>query len=232
MSGLQVELDTLESVDEKLKAFYEEHEGKFKLKVEGLEDTGALKRAKDHEKTARQQAEKQLKELQDQMNDLQSKLKAGEEEDLRKKGDIEALDNSWKNKLSKRESELQGEIDSLKGNLSTILVDGVAMKMAAELAIEGSADLLLPHIKARLAADQKDGQFTTVVMDNQGKPSALTLDELKTEISSNQVFAPVIAGSKASGGGAGGRSSGGAAIGGDLSKMNTQEKLKYFDTKR
>ena len=72
----------------------------------------------------------------------------------------------------------------------------------------------MPHIRARLSVDIRDGQPQTVVIGQDGKPSALTLDELKAEFASNQAFAPVIASSRASGGGASGGSGkgGGAAI--------------------
>ena len=43
-----------------------------------------------------------------------------------------------------------------------------------------------------------------MVIGQDGKPSALTIDELKAEFTSNPAFAPVIAGSKATGGGASG----------------------------
>jgi len=76
--------------------------------------------------------------------------------------------------------------------------------------VEGSAGLLMPHIKSRLGVEEKDGQFVTVVHDSEGKPSALTLDELKVDISSNKAFAPVLAGYKASGGSADHGGDGGA----------------------
>ncbi|WP_223531259.1 putative metallopeptidase [Pseudomonas sp. GL-R-19] len=64
-------------------------------------------------------------------------------------------------------------------------------------------------------ATDKYGQpaFTDEVegFDKQGKLSASTLDELKAEFANNTAFAPLIVGSKASGGGAGGAGHGGGA---------------------
>ena len=225
---LKVELESLDGVDENLRGLYEEQDGKYRLKLEGAEDTGALKRAKDHEKQARKQAEQQAKELQEQLDALQDKINTGKDDDAKKKGDTEALEKSWQDKLTKRENELTGQIDGLNGNIRTLLVDREAVRLATELAVEGSAGILVPHIKSRLGVEQKDGQFVTVVNDSEGKPSALTLDELKEEFSNNAAFAPVIVGSKASGGGAGGGKGGSAAHGGDLSKMSRKEKLEYF----
>lgn len=81
-------------------------------------------------------------------------------------------------------------------------VGQTATKLAAELAISGSADVLLPHIQSRLTVEIKDGAPSVRVLDLQGKPTALTIDELKQEFISNKAFAPLIAASKATGGGA------------------------------
>lgn len=132
------------------------------------------------------------------------------EELLKKSGDVSALEKSWQEKLAKREQDLTAQITSLTGNLNGLLVDNVAAKMAGELALPGSADLLMPHIRSRLATEIKDGQFVTVVRDLKGQPSALTVEELAKEFSANAAFAPVLVGSKATGGGAAGGKGGSA----------------------
>jgi hypothetical protein len=72
----------------------------------------------------------------------------------------------------------------------------------------------------------------TVVKDSEGKPSALTVDELKKEIMADAAFAPLIVGSKATGGGASGGKGGGAAKTGDVISMSKDERLAYFKAKR
>lgn len=149
--------------------------------------------------------------------EAEEKAKAEAEELARKSGNIEALEKSWQEKLAKAQADAQRTIDALQGSITTMTVDNVAVRLANEIAVPGSADILIPHIKARLAAEQRDGQFVTVVRDAQGKPSAASLDDLKTEFTTSPAFAPVIVGSKASGGGAGGGSKGGgAAPNGDM----------------
>ena len=149
--------------------------------------------------------------------EAEEKAKAEAEELARKSGNIEALEKSWQEKLAKAQAEAQRTIDALQGSITTMTVDNVAVRLANEIAVPGSADILIPHIKARLAAEQRDGQFVTVVRDAQGKPSAASLDDLKTEFTTSPAFAPGIVGSKASGGGAGGGSKGGgAAPNGDM----------------
>ncbi|MEM1189936.1 MAG: hypothetical protein AAGI72_15495 [Pseudomonadota bacterium] len=209
---LKLEIDSLEGVEESQRALYKEQEGGgFRLEVEGIEDTGALKRAKDHEKKQRQEAEDRARGLQEKLDAIDKDNKEAKDKNARDKGDVEALEKSWQEKLTNRETELNGKIESLEGSLRTVLVDGKAEALAAELAIDGSAAALLPHIKARLATDMRDGQMTTVVLDKEGKPSALTVDELKKEIAGEKAFAPLIAGSKASGSGASGAGRGGGA---------------------
>ncbi|WP_163836866.1 hypothetical protein [Spartinivicinus ruber] len=207
---LKFQLDSLEGVDENLHGLYEEVNGAYRLKVDGIEDTGALKRAKEHEKTARKAAEDQARELKEQLEALQVKMNENKDADARKNGDIEALEkswqdkfsnseNAWSEKLTSRENELNGTIEKLQNNLKAILVDKEAVRLASELAVEGSAELLIPHIKARLTTSERNGQLVTVVNDLEGKPSALTLDELKHEFANKAAFAPVIVGSLATG---------------------------------
>ncbi|NYZ69116.1 hypothetical protein H0A36_24145 [Endozoicomonas sp. SM1973] len=233
-------LDSLDDVDENLHALYEEADGKYQLKVDGIEDTGALKRAKDHEKTARKAAEDQARELKEQLEALQVQINESKDADARKNGDIEALEkswqdkftnseNSWSEKLTSRENELNSTIENLQNNLKSILVDKEAVRLASELAVEGSSELLIPHLKARLATSERDGQLVTVVNDSEGKPSALTLDELKQEFANNKAFAPVVVGSHAFGGSADRGNSSGATHNGDVTKMSRQEKLAYFE---
>lgn len=230
---LKATIDTLESVDESLQQFYKEKDGKFQLAVDGLEDTGALKRAKDHEKDARIIAESKSAEFKTQLDALQASIADGADDDFRRKGDVAALDASWQSKYDNREGELKGQLDGLNGSLKTLLVDNEAIRIASELSVEGSAGLLIPHIQSRLSVDTKDGKMVTVVNDVNGAPSALTVDELKAEFANNPAFAPVIVGSKASGGGAGGGNNGpGGASMIDMSKATLSEKVAHIKSKR
>jgi hypothetical protein len=68
-----------------------------------------------------------------------------------------------------------------------------------------------------------------VVLDQQGKLSAATLDELKAEFANDTAFAPLIAGSKASGGGAAGAGGGGGAAKGKIGGTK-EERTAEFDS--
>lgn len=225
-------LDSLDDLDDSQKALYAEKEGGgFQLQVDGVEDTSALKRAKDHEKEARKAAEDKARELSDQLAEIQKKAKEAEDDKARKSGDTEALENSWKEKLANRETELSGQIDSLKGEVQNLLVDSKAAALAAE--ISSAPNVILPHIKSRMAVEyDESGKPQTRILDANGKPSAATLDDLKSELTAREDFQAIIIGSKASGGGAGAGGSGGGASKIDLSKATPKEKVAYLKSKR
>ena len=63
----------------------------YRLDLDGEEDTGALKRAKDRETQLRTDAEKKAAELAAQLDSLT-------DSDAKKRGDIEALEKSLKEK--------------------------------------------------------------------------------------------------------------------------------------
>ena len=208
---LKFQLDTLEGVDEAVRALYTEKDGKFVLGIEGLpqqEDVSGLKAKVDELLGEKKAAEKARKDAEEQ-------ARLEREEAARKSGNVEELEKSWSEKYNRREAELNGMLEQERGTLSTqirdLTVGRTATDIASALAIPGSAKALLPHIERRLSVEQRDGKPVVVVLDQQGKLSAATLDELKAEFTNDPAFGPLIAGSKASGGGAGGAGKGGGA---------------------
>ncbi|PIB57246.1 hypothetical protein [Pseudomonas sp. 2995-1] len=213
---LKFQLDTLEGVDEAVRALYTEKDGKFVLGIEGLpqqEDVTGLKAKVDELLGEKKAAEKARKDAEEQ-------ARLEREEAARKSGNVEELEKSWSEKFNRREAELNGLLEQERGTLSTqirdLTVGRTATDIASALAIPGSAKALLPHIERRLSVEQRDGKPVVVVLDQQGKLSAATLDELKAEFANDTAFAPLIAGSKASGGGAAGAGGGGGAAKGKI----------------
>ncbi|UVL69958.1 hypothetical protein [Pseudomonas protegens] len=213
---LKFQLDTLEGVDEAVRALYTEKDGKFVLGIEGLpqqEDVSGLKAKVDELLGEKKAAEKARKDAEEQ-------ARLEREEAARKSGNVEELEKSWSEKYNRREAELNGMLEQERGTLSTqirdLTVGRTATDIASALAIPGSAKALLPHIERRLSVEQRDGKPVVVVLDQQGKLSAATLDELKAEFANDTAFAPLIAGSKASGGGAAGAGGGGGAAKGKI----------------
>jgi hypothetical protein len=121
------------------------------------------------------------------------------EEAARKNGDVEALETSWKAKLASETAERDGRLSEYQQMINRMTIGTEAQRLASALAVPGSADVLLPHIERRLQVEIKDGVPIVRVLDKNGKPSALSIDDLSKEIASTAAFAPLIVGSMASG---------------------------------
>lgn len=184
----KTEFDALPDV---LKAEYKQNGEGYSLDVDGEEDVGALKRAKEHEKEEKKKAKAEADEAK--------RLLAEKEEELaRKTGNVEDLDKSWQAKLATKESEMKAEKEKLAKQVQTLLVDNVAISLANELS-KTSAKVLLPHITPRLTVDMDGDKPTTRILDAEGKISALTLDDLKKEFRDNKDFSAIITQTNASG---------------------------------
>ena len=233
---LKFHVETLDEVEEGLRPQYVEvpEGGGFQLAVDGVDDAAEIKRARDHEKKARQDAEKELKTLKDARKADEEKARLAAEKAAAAAGDVEALRKSSEERLAQVIAEKEGEyrplIASLESDLDRLLRVNVAQAIASEIALQGSDSLLLPHILARLGVEVRDGKRTTVVVDAAGRPSTMTQDDLKKEFIGNKAFAPVIAGTKASGGGAAGAKAGGGAPAGNQKRaaMTVAEASAYI----
>lgn len=205
-----------------LQAEYAAEGDDFVLQAEGFDDPVELKRAKEHEVTARKAAETEVTRLKTQIATIT-------QTDATRAGDVAALETSWKEKLAVQKAESKAALEQKDRFIQSTLVDSVAVSIAAELSGDNAA-LLLPHITPRLTADLSGEKPLTRVIDKDGKPSALSVDDLKKELSGNKLFAPIIIASKASGGGAAGRpGNGGAATGQKkFSELNDQERTAWF----
>lgn len=218
---LKYELENLDGVEESVKSLYEEKDGKYVLKIEGIpepEDLEGLKRKNqefmDEAKAAKRKA-RELEELARQK----------EEENARKNGNIEALEKSWGDKLAARETELLNEKQALEAQVYKLTVGSKATELAAKLAVPGSDSVLLPHISNRLQVETVDGEIKIRVLDLQGKPSALSIEDLEKEFRANEAFKPLIRASNASGSGASGGQGGGATK--KPSEMTTAERQEW-----
>lgn len=139
-------------------------------------DIDALKQAKDHEKTARQNAEKELRALK-----AAGEGSGAEAETL--KGEIAALTE----RLNSRDSSLKK-----------------AALEAAASKVTGSSKypkIMLPHVMGRLQADiDESGNAVVKILGADGKPSNLNFDQLVEEFKKDKEFEGLMLGSQSSGG--------------------------------
>lgn len=105
------------------------------------------------------------------------------EEAARKSGDVSALDKSWQEKYAKAEVDYGAKLTAAEKQLQTVLVDNVAQKAAMDIAVDaGCAELLAGKMRDSLGLAEVDGKMQTVVLDADGKRSAITVDELKKQL--------------------------------------------------
>lgn len=220
----KIDENAFKALSDGLKAEYKKQDdGTYVLEVEGLEDTGALKRAKEHEKELRKQAQADAKKALEELEALRAEY----DEHKTKGGSKEAeLEKAWQAKMAKREKELKDQVELTQSALRAQMQDSVAQSLALELAGD-NAELLIPHLTRRLKADIVDGKAVTKILGPDGEVSATTMDELKKEFLSSPKFSAVVIGSKGSGGGANGtrRGSGGAHK--KLSEMTATEEAIF-----
>jgi hypothetical protein len=227
---IEFKLDSLESIDESLQGLYEQTDTGYQLKVTGIpepekEDLSGLKNKVDELLREKKAASQKAREAAEEAD-------AARLEAAKKGNDTEALDKSWQEKFNAREVELKKELDELSGTLVKLTSGQTATKIAAEIAVQGSADVLLPHLERRLRTEFREGSPVTVVLDKDGKPSAMSVDELKAEFQNSAAFAPLIVGTKANGAGrTGGNESSGAGVNevsrSEFDRMNQAQRANF-----
>jgi len=183
---LKLSKTAYEALNEAVKNEYYEKDGDYHLDVDGLEDTGGLRRAKDHEVKLRKETESKLREVTEQVATLQTEMETSE--------------TQFASELKKQLGDKEGQLVKANKFIQETLVDSVAHRLASEISI--APNLMVPHIKARLEADLSGDSPVTKIKGADGKLSDMTIDALKTELVANKDYSAIIRGNKASGSGA------------------------------
>lgn len=196
-----------DALEPSMQAFYRAQGEDYVLAVEGLpapEDVTGLK-AKNDELLA------ELRTNKTKAREAEEAARIAAEDAARKSGDTEALDRSWQEKHTAALAEKDGALSALQAQVHALTVGATAARVAGELAVQGSAAVLQQIIEPRLSMELREGKPTVVVLDAERRPTALTVEEFKTQLFNDASLAPLIASSRASGGGATGGKGGGAA---------------------
>ncbi len=194
---------------EEVAALIEEKTGGLKAKVDEL-----LGEAKSAKQKAREAAEQAAKEA---------------EEKAKASGDVEALEKSWTEKFTTRESELTSALSEKDNIIAQLTAGNTAKTLASKLAIKGSESLLERVISDRFGVEIVEGQPKVIVKDAAGQRSAATLEDLEKELRGDTALKPILAGTQATGAGGVGSSGGN---GGAVTKLNLggtkQERVAAF----
>ena len=235
--GLKRKIDTIDGLKPDVAALYTKGEdGKFTLDVEGDSPSDTLESA--YRKTKAELAE--IKKMRDadraELAEREAKVKAEQEEALRKAGDLPALEKKWKEEKSNSEKALKAEIDAREREID---------KLQRETVIDGLLDgKLIPSAKRLFKRDvmdrtrlerDADGNRIIRVLDEKGNPTPASIEEfIKSNVLDNKDNAPFIlsgkgSGSQANGSNAGGQSGAGKVITTEaLGKLPLAERHTFF----
>lgn len=211
----QISKTEFDGLPQHFKSEYKASGENFVLDIEG-DDGIDWKRKREIEAEHRQNAEKRLKEIQDERDNL-----------LRgaiPKNDVEALETSWRGKIEEVEKNYKTKLQEKDAQLQAATITATAKEIAALFL---APRIVIPMISSRLKAEFVDGVPVMRVLDKNGQLSAMTLDDLKKEYKTDPELAEVLVGSKGSGGGGGRSGDGGAGGKKELKNMNDAERIEW-----
>lgn len=116
-------------------------------------------------------------------------------------GDLESYKKSLDEKINGITAEIGGERDLYRSIAEKRTSGAAATSLANKMAMQGMADALLPHIAPRIGCKIVDGDMVPVILDAQGRETALTVDDLEKELRKVPYLKAIIAASSASGAG-------------------------------
>lgn len=218
----KAEFDALEDA---VKSHYRVNKEDSNIYTLDTDDAAELRAARDAEAELARQQRERADRLQREKDEADERARQAALDKAKKDKDIEALEASWK---ADKEAAIAAErikTEHREKQLRDMLVEQKALELAAEISI--MPKLLSSVIRARLAAELDGDKPFTRVLDENGQPSAKTLDDLKKEFVDNAEYASIIRGTKASGGGATGNgNSGGGAASKKFSELTEAERVE------
>ena len=222
---LNFKVDSLSGIDESLHSLYEEKDGAYFLKVSGVvpeSDIDGLKASRDALLAEKKEQQRLAQEAEAEKLRIEREAL---EEAARQKGDWQALEDSYKAKLAEKENEFSSQAETLRKQVYKLTVGDQALKLASEISKSHAIGIMTPFIEQRLTLDENNN---VRVLDLQGKPSAMTIDDLKQEFKVNAMFQDIVVANNSSGGGAtGGGQGGGAAK--NPKEMTEQERIDLYN---
>ena len=170
---LKLTVDTLDGVAEPIRALYEPKDGKFALKVEGIEDTSGLKSALQKER----EAAKAAKEYQAlglspaEIAELKAARDKAEEDKARAAGDFDKIRGKMAEQHQSELAKLKAELEAVQASEHRAVVTTGLMNALAEAgATNEGLDLLPAILRDRAKIEAADGKRVVKVLDADGVP--------------------------------------------------------------
>lgn len=242
---LNLIVDALDNVPEALKAEYEPHDGKFRLKVEGLEDTGGLKSALEKERKTRSDLEKKVRKWEalgktdEEISAMLTAAEQAERDKAEKDGDHAKILKQHQDKWSKEKADLESELNAARASeRSAIIGSSIMTALTKAGATEEGTDLLPDRLAGRIKFETENGVRVIKIMQadgetplaGSGKDGQATFDDLVKEAATK--WPSLFKGSGNSGSGkqpgSGGQSGGKTISRAEFSKLDAAEKSKIM----
>jgi hypothetical protein len=234
-------VEALDKIPEAQRSLYTKTDSGFRLDVDGYEEPVALKSALDKERAnardavAQAKAWKALGKTPEEIQALVEAAAQAERDKLTKAGDFDKLRQQMNDAHTAELDKERGTSKAMRVQLEKYLVDAAAATALA--AAKGNAELLLPHVKARVKVIEENGEFAVRVVDAGGNPRVngkgefLSMTDLVDEMRQSDVYAPAFLAPAASGGGA--RPNAGAPGGSQKGRIDgtAEERTAYFASK-
>ena len=195
---MEYKVDSIEGLDESIAGMYKKDGDAFVLDVAGLpvEDVSGLKSALAKEKSNAKEARAKLKTISD-------KATSDAADAAEKSGDIDKMKSNLREIFDKDIEKRDTTIHNQRAKLQELLIRDEASKMAVELAVDSDAvEVLTEYIQHRLSIDDSDGDFETVVVGTNGKPTGLSVSEFSAKLAGNKSLARLLKASDGQGSGA------------------------------
>jgi len=211
MPKLKLTVDTLDDVEEPSRALYVQDGDKFKLDVDGIEDTGGLRSALQSERKARADLEKKVKRWEglgksdEEIAEMLAAAAKADEDKAAKAGEWDKLRAQMNEKHAADLRTKDEAVGKMRTSLERYLVDAAATTAIA--AEKGVPALLLPHVQKHVKVVEQDGEFIAQVVDAKGDPRVngkgepLSIADLVSEMRQSEIYGRAFEGSGNSGGG-------------------------------
>lgn len=231
--NLNLFVDSIDDVPEAVRSFYEEKDGKFALKVDGLEDTTGLKTALVKERKAAREAQNLARQFEglglsaDEIKALVEDKDKRDREAAEKSGDFDKILTQHKSAWEKDKATLEAELTAARASeRSAIIGTSLMAALTKAGATEEGIDLMPDRLAARVKFETEDGARVVKIMSadgetpmaGSGKGGLATFDDLVKEALTKwpSLF-------KASGAGGGGKQPGSGAGGAGNRTMSKAE---------
>jgi flagellar biosynthesis GTPase FlhF len=173
---LKLTVDSIESIPEPLRDYYEERDGKFALKVDGVEDTSGLKSALDAERKIKRDLEKKVKRWEslgktdEEIADLLKAQEEAEAKRAKEAGDTEAILKQHQDKWAKDRKALEDELNAARASeRNAIIENSVMAALTKASATEEGIDLLPDRLASRIKFETEGGKRVIRIMQPDGE---------------------------------------------------------------